>query len=58
MHDASSNAVHVEGVRVHEGHAAEQEDSTSQIGKRIIRRGNVHFENCFHQSEYADFFSD
>ena len=56
MHYTSSHAVHVESIEVHESHAAEEEDSASQIGKRIIRRGNVHFKNGFHQCEDSDFF--
>ena len=55
---ASSNAVHVEGVGVQESHASKKENSTSQVGKRLIRRGNVHLKNGFHQSENTDFFSD
>ena len=55
---ASSDAVYVEGVWVHESHAAEKENSTSQIGKRVVRWGNVHFENGFHQGEDTDFFGD
>ena len=58
VHHASSNAVHVEGVRIHKSHAAKKENSTPQIGKRLIRRGNVHLKNGFHQSEDTNFFSD
>ena len=46
VHYASSNAVHVKSVEVHEGHAAEKEDSTSQIGERLVRRRHVHLEDC------------
>ena len=58
VHNASSNAVYVEGVGVHESHASKEEDSTPQVGKRIIRGRNVHFQNGFHQSEDSDFFGD
>ena len=58
MHHASSDPVHVERVEVHESHAAEKENSSAQIGKRLIGGRNVHFQNGFHQGENADFFSD
>ena len=58
VHYASSDAVYVEGVWVHESHASKKEDSPPQIGKGLIRGGNVHFENGFHQGEDTDFFGD
>ena len=58
VHYASSHAVHVESVEVHESHAAEEEDSAAQIGERIVRWGDVHFKDGFHECEDSDFFGD